>query len=63
MCAGESLQALRRLRAPKLVRAIGKDFGQVAFRYDAAVLFGRRSLAPSRDVLGFPTVGLAIPDW
>jgi hypothetical protein len=60
------LQQFRYLRAPEFVGAIAKDFAHGAFCYYLIVF--RRSLRwflpPSfRDVLGFSTVGLAIPNW
>jgi hypothetical protein len=52
MYAGEFFQALRGLSAAEFVRSIAKDFGQVAFRYHAVVLFRRRGFAPGgRNVL------------
>jgi hypothetical protein len=52
VCAGEFFQQFRCLSAGEFVRAIAKDFGEVAFRYDAVVLFRPRGLAPGfRNVL------------
>ena len=42
MYAREFFQTLRGFSAGEFVRAITKDFGQVAFPYDAVVLFHRR---------------------
>jgi hypothetical protein len=38
---GKGFQALRGLWAAEFERAIAKDFGKVAFRYDAVVRFRR----------------------
>ena len=58
---------LRGLRAPEVARSIAKNFDQVAFRYDAVVLFRhrfRRLFIPGGgDVLGSATVGSARRDW
>ncbi len=57
---------LRGLRAPEFARSIAKNFDQVAFRYDAVVLFRRRLrwlfIPGGRDVLGSATVAPAGTD-
>jgi hypothetical protein len=52
MYAGEFFKALRGLSAGEFMRAIAKDFGKVAFRHNAVVLFRRRGFYPvGRNVL------------
>ena len=69
MSVGASFQLFRGLEAAEFARAASKDFSQILLcNYrKVLVLFRRRLrrfLGPGfRDVLGFSTVGLAIPDW
>jgi hypothetical protein len=63
---GQSFQQFRCLRAPKFVRAIAKDLGEILLcNYRKGLVLFRHSLRRCflatgfRDVLGFSTVGLA----
>ena len=67
VCASEEFQKLRGLSTGEFVGAMSKDFGEILLcNYRIVLVLFRRGLrrffaTGLRDVLGFSTVGLAIP--